>query len=102
MFENNKELVMTENILEAIRYFGFDKDPNLEGKVKFRCYYEIGINLTEEESDIFWDILHEVLNGKDIKEQIRKITKDMFSVYTMLDITRAKENLDKATTIIKK
>ena len=29
LFENEKQLLMTENILDAIKYFGFDKDPNL-------------------------------------------------------------------------
>ncbi len=102
MFENEKQLVMTENILDAIKYFGFDKDPNLEGRIKFRCYYEIGMNMTEEEGEIFWDILHEILNGNEIKEKIRKMAKDLFGVLTMGRITSARKNLDLAEKAIKK
>ena len=102
MFENGKGLLNVENVLEAIKYFGFNKYPNLDDKILFRCYFEVGINLTEEEKNKFWEILHEVLEHKDIKEKIRKMAKDLFGITTIGDITRARENLDLAEKAIKK
>jgi len=102
MFNNEIDLEGVKRLLEAIEDFGFDKDNNLEEKIKFRCYFGAGVYLNERLRNIFWDKLHEILENDDIKEKIKDYMFTGFTAEIRDSIKKARFNLDVAEIAIEK
>ena len=102
MFNNEIDLEGVKRLLEAIEGFGFDKDNNIEEKIKFRCYFDANVNLNERLRNLFWDKLHEILENDDIKEKIKEYMFTGFTAEIRDSIKKARFNLDVAEEAIEK
>jgi len=102
MFDNEIDLEGVKRLLETIENFEFEKDSNLEERVKFRCYFGAGVYLNERLRNIFWDKLHEILENDDIKEKIKDYMFTGFATEIRDSIKKARFNLDVAEVAIEK
>lgn len=99
MFNNKLDLESTNKILKAIECFGFNKIP--DRPIGFRCYFDVGIYLNETETDIFWNLLHEVLENKENRILRKKAMLCVFSSKVKTDIKEARNNLNLTEEAVK-